>query len=152
MCPGLVPGERCLCSYFICFRRALLQNPSTHLGRSDDHSSFVVATPPRVVVVQARIGRDDAFSTIMPGRTQRRSFFGPPRHASKATRTPLEPPHPVVGTARPDGAVHAATLRLPRLEGPRSTERKVRISSTRTVRARRARLDVVVCRDVVAPR
>ena len=108
--------------------------------------------PPRVVIINPWIDGNDAFPTVVARRAESSSFFGPPRRTRETRGTFLEPPHPVVRAASPDGTVHTTALGLPRLEGARVAERKVRVPSSRTERARRAGLHVVVYRDVVAPR
>ena len=141
--PGLVVRKGRSCSYFKRFRRSLLQNPGRHLRGGYDDSGLVVSMPPRVVVVEARIGRHNAFATVVARRAESSSFFGAPRHASKTTRTFLKPPHPMVRAPRPDRAVHTTALRLPRLEGPRRTEREVRISTCWAIGPRRTGLGSV---------
>ena len=108
--------------------------------------------PPRVVVVEARVYGNNTFSAVVACWAEGSSFFRPPRRTRKARGTPLEPPHPVVRAASPNGTVDTAALRLARLEGARIAERKVRVPTFGTVRARRAGLHVVVYGDVVAPR
>ena len=58
----------------------------------------------------------------------------------------------MVRAPRADGTVHTTALCLARLEGTGIAEREVRVPTFRTERARRTGLDVVVHRDVVAPR
>ena len=123
-----------------------------HLRRRYYYSGLVVPMPPRVVVVDSRIGRDDAFPTIMTGRAESSSFFGAPRRARKAGRALPEPSHPMVRAPRADRAVDAGSLRLARLEGARVAQREVRVATFRTIRPRRAGLHVVIFTDVVAPR
>ena len=119
LCARFIPSKRCTRAYFKSFRRALLQNPGRHLGRRYDDPRLVVAMPPRVVVVEARVYGDDAFSTIMSCWAESGGFFGAPRNASEARRTFLIPPHAVVRAPRADGTVYARSLCLPRLEGAR---------------------------------
>ena len=147
-----IPRKRCMCSHLKSLRRALLQDPGRHLRGGYNNPSLVVATPPCIVVVEARIGRKNALPAIMPGRTQRRSLFGPPRHTGKARGAFPEPPHAVVRAPRADGTVHTTALCLARLEGTGIAEREVRVPTFRAIGPRRAGLDVVVYRYVVAPR
>ena len=108
--------------------------------------------PPRVVIINPWIDGNDAFPTVVARRAESSSFFGPPRRTRKPRGTFLEPTHAVVRAPRADGTVHTTALCLARLEGTGIAEREVRVPSSRTVRARRAGLHVVVYGDVVAPR
>ena len=152
MCSGFVPRKRCLCSYLVFFRFSLLQNPRRHLGRGNHDARFIIAMPPRVVVVEARIYRNNTFPAVVARGTQRRSLLRAPSSTSKTTRTPLEPPHPMIGTARPDRAVDATSLGLPRLERSWRTQSEISIATRGTIRAGRAGLDVIVYGDIMAPR